>query len=86
MSCGSTTSNPTRTLDAASPFFPDLAWSWKIPLAWLAGLFLAWERRRQYSELLQLNDHLLADIGLSRTTIEEARRSYLYLRAWQDSR
>jgi uncharacterized protein YjiS (DUF1127 family) len=52
----------------------------------LAGLFLAWERRRQYRELLELNDHLLADIGLSRTTIEEARRSSLYQRAWQDSR
>jgi uncharacterized protein YjiS (DUF1127 family) len=86
MSCGSTTSNSTRTLDAASPFLPDLGWSWKIPLAWLAGLFLAWERRRQYSELLELNDHLLADIGISRTTIEEARRSSLYQCAWQDSR
>jgi hypothetical protein len=32
------------------------------------------------------DDHLLADIGLSRTTIEAARRSSLYQRAWRDSR
>lgn len=86
MSCGSTTSNSTNILDAASPSFPDLGWSWKIPLAWLAGIALAWDRRRQYRELLELDDHLLADIGISRTTVEEVRRSSLYERAWRDSR
>jgi len=86
MPCGSTTCNSITTLGAASPVFSDLGWSWKIPLAWLAGLFLAWERRRQYRELLELDDHLLADIGISRTTIEEARRSSLYQRAWQEGR
>jgi uncharacterized protein YjiS (DUF1127 family) len=29
---------------------------------------------------------LLADIGLSRTGVEEVRRSHLYLTAWRDSR
>jgi hypothetical protein len=29
---------------------------------------------------------LLADIGVSRTTAEEARRSQLYLIAWRDSK
>ena len=43
-------------------------------------------RRSTRRELLALNDHLLADIGLSRTTAEEVRRSALYLIAWRDSR
>ena len=86
MSCGSTISNSTNTLGAASPSFPDLGWSWKTLLAWLAGIVMAWDRRRQYRELLELDDHLLSDIGISRTTVEEARRSSLYERAWRDSR
>jgi uncharacterized protein YjiS (DUF1127 family) len=84
MSCGST--NSTNTLDAVSPSFPDLGWSWQNPLAWLAAIVLGWDRRRQYRELLELDDHLLADIGVSRVVVDEARRSSLYLRAWRDSR
>jgi uncharacterized protein YjiS (DUF1127 family) len=86
MSCGSTICNSTKTLDAASPSLPDLRWSWKIPLAWLAGIALGWERRYQRRQLLELDDHLLADIGLSRTAVEEVRRSPLYMIAWRDSR
>lgn len=86
MSCGSTTGNSTNILGAASPSFPDLAWSWKIPLAWLVGIALAWERRGQYRQLLELDDRLLADIGISRTHVEQVRRSSLYARAWQQSR
>jgi uncharacterized protein YjiS (DUF1127 family) len=86
MSCGSTTPISTNTLHAASPSFPDLRWSWKIPLAWLAGIALSLERRHQCRQLLELDDHLLADIGLSRTAVEEVRRSPLYLMAWRDSR
>ena len=86
MPCGSTTSNSTNILDAASPFFPDLGWSWKIPLAWLAEIALGWDRRCQYRQLLELDDRLLADIGVSRAAAKEARRSSLYLLAWRDSR
>jgi len=84
MSCGSTTCKSTNNLEAAPTSFPDLRWSWKIPLAWLAGL--RWERQYQHRQLLQLDDRLLADIGLSRTAVEEVRRSSLYLIAWRDSR
>src|SRR3954469_17675395 len=38
------------------------------------------------THLLELDDRLLADIGISRTTVEEVRRSALYLAAWRDSR
>ena len=85
MSCGSTTSNSTYTIDAPSPSFPDLR-SWKIGLAWLAGIAQAWERRCQYKQLLELDDRLLADMGISRTTVEEVRKSHLYMIAWRDSR
>ena len=66
-------------------FFPDLGWSWKILLARLAGIALWWERRSQYRELLELDDHLLSDIGVSRTPAEEAHRSQWYLMAWRNS-
>ena len=85
MSCGSTSGNSATTLDA-TPSFPDLGWSWKIPLAWLTGIALWLDRRYEYRQLLELDDHLLADIGLSRTAVEEVRRSHLYLMAWRDSR
>jgi uncharacterized protein YjiS (DUF1127 family) len=83
MSCGS---NSTNNLETASPFFSDLRWSWTTLLARLSRVALAWERRCQYRELLELDDHLLADIGLSRSDVEEVRRSPLYLTAWRDSR
>ena len=86
MSCGSTICNSTNNLEAASPLSPDLRWFWKIPLAWLAGIALRWAREYQHRQLLQLDGRLLADIGVSRTAVEEVRRSPLYLIAWRDSR
>ncbi|MEH2520889.1 uncharacterized protein YjiS (DUF1127 family) [Bradyrhizobium sp. AZCC 1610] len=86
MSCGSTTCNSTNTLGAASPIFPDLRWSWKVPLTWLVEIARWWGRRYQYGELLELDDRLLADIGISRTVVEEIRKSSLYERAWRDSK
>jgi uncharacterized protein YjiS (DUF1127 family) len=86
MSCGSTICNSAITLDAPSPSFPRLGWSCKIPLAWLTGIALWLDRRYEYRQLLELDDHLLADIGLSRANVEEVRRSHLYLAAWRYSR
>jgi uncharacterized protein YjiS (DUF1127 family) len=86
MSCGSTTCNSTNALDAALPALPDLGWSWKTPFAWLLGIVLWWDRRYQYRQLLELDDRLLADIGVCRTAVEEMRESSLYERAFHDSR
>ena len=86
MSCGSSTCNSTTTFNAPSLSFPNLGWSWKIPLACLTGIALWLDRRYEHRQLLELDDHLLADIGLSRTAVEEVRRSQLYLTAWRDSR
>jgi uncharacterized protein YjiS (DUF1127 family) len=84
MPCGSTTGNSGTPLDATSP--PNLEWSWKISLAWLTAIALSLDRRYEHRQLLELDDHLLADIGLPRTDVEEVRRSHLYLMAWRDSR
>ncbi|WP_375780215.1 DUF1127 domain-containing protein [Bradyrhizobium sp. ma5] len=86
MSCSSTARASTDTSHAALPTFPVIRWVWQFPLAQLAGIALALERRRQYSELLELDDRLLADIGVSRTAVEGVRRSSLYSDAWRDSR
>lgn len=86
MACDSTTCGSINALDAASPAFPDLGWSWKNPFAWLVGMVLWWDRRYQYGKLLELDDRLLDDMGFARTVVEEARRSRLYMIAWRDSR
>ena len=86
MSCGSITSISTNILEPALPSLPGLGWSWKIPLAWLDGIARRWERRGQYRDLLELDDRMLADVGLARTGVEEVRRSHLYMIAWRDSR
>ncbi len=85
MSCGSTTGNSASILDATSPSLPNLRWFRKSPLAWLTAIALWFDRRYEYRQLLELDDHLLADIGLSRTDVEDVRRSHLYLMAWRNS-
>ena len=86
MPCGSAARDSTNTPDAASPSIPAFGWSWKTPLTWLAALAMGWKRRSPYREFLELDDRLLADIGISRTAAKEVRRSELYLIAWRDSR
>jgi uncharacterized protein YjiS (DUF1127 family) len=85
MSCGSTDGNSAKTSDAASSCPSALRQSWKIPVALLTGLAMGLNRRHD-RELLELDDRLLADIGLSKTTAVEARRSHFYMIAWRDSR
>lgn len=78
MSCDSTTGS-IRTSSVPIVPSPNPRWFWKLPLALLDGI----TRRRQYDELLELDDRLLADIGLSRTIVGEARRSYFS--GWRDN-
>ena len=79
MPCGSTTHIPIYTPLTASLSFRSRRWSWKNPLLWLTGIALKWVRRSQYKELLELDDHLLSDIGISRMPDERARKAKLHL-------
>jgi hypothetical protein len=78
MSCDSITGSTVTSSAAVGPSLT-LRWFWKFPLALLDGI----TRRRQYNELLELDDRLIADIGLSRTIVAEARKSSFP--GWRDT-
>jgi uncharacterized protein YjiS (DUF1127 family) len=70
MTCADQVSSALLTIPAPTPAWPDR--SWREWLAFIPRRYgRMWERRRQHDALLQLDDRLLADIGLSR---EQARR------------
>lgn len=78
MSCGSANCASANDIQTALSSFPDRRRRRQIPLLWLAGIALWRERRRQHRQLLELDDRLLADIGLSRQdAVEEALKSSL---------
>ena len=85
MPCGSD-ADSTNPLNSRPPSVPVSGWSWKFLLPRLARSALGWVRRTRSRQLLELDDHLLADIGVSRTGTEDVRRSQLYLEAWRDSK
>ncbi|WP_128924681.1 DUF1127 domain-containing protein [Bradyrhizobium guangxiense] len=70
MSCDSTTVSTDTSRSTFDPS-PNLGWFWRLPLALLDAI----TRRREYDELLELDDRLLADVGLSRPIVAQARRS-----------
>jgi uncharacterized protein YjiS (DUF1127 family) len=71
MPCGSTICASTNDIQTALSSFPDRGRFWQIPLSWLGGIAMWHERRRQYTQLLELDDRLLADIGISRPDADE---------------
>jgi uncharacterized protein YjiS (DUF1127 family) len=71
MSCGSTACTSTTHIETASPWFSDVRWLWRISIAWLTIIAQFCEQRSRCRELLELDDHLLADIGLSRHQIAD---------------
>jgi len=73
MSCDSTTCTSTNRPPTTLPSLPDLGRSREVLVAWLDRIALGLERRHQRQQLLELDDHLLADIGVSRQqAVEEA--------------
>ena len=85
MSCGSTTCTSTSYDIPASKPFAGFEWLWQRPSVWLAKVSRGCERRHQRRQLLELSDHLLADIGLSREdAVEEAcKSSWIRLTMWR---
>jgi len=76
MSCSSTTCSSTNRPPTALPSLPDLGRSWEVLVAWLDRVALGLERRHQRKQLRELDDRLLADIGVSRReAVEEALKS-----------
>jgi uncharacterized protein YjiS (DUF1127 family) len=72
MSCGSTTCKSSIFIDTSPP--PPRTWSIPSPFELVHRIC---ERRHQRQQLLELDDRLLADIGISRRqAIEEARKSF----------
>lgn len=86
MPCGSPNCTSSLALDAALPAFPDIRRYWKTPFAWLVAIARWWRRRFEYRQLLELDDRMLDDVGMSRTSIEEMRGASIYERAWQENR
>jgi uncharacterized protein YjiS (DUF1127 family) len=64
MTCGSTHCIPNDFPEPARPWLPGL-WSWRILPGGLDRTALGWERQHQRKQLLELDDRLLADIGIS---------------------
>lgn len=76
MSCGSTACTTKYDIPATKPF-AGFEWLWRRPSVWLAKISSGGERRRQRRQLLELDDRLLADIGLPREqAVEEACKSF----------
>ncbi|WP_395677908.1 DUF1127 domain-containing protein [Inquilinus sp.] len=63
-SCKATHTAPRTSLDAARE-------EGNAEVNLINKLVAAWERRRAYAALMQLDDRLLADIGMNRGTIME---------------
>ena len=77
MSCGSGTFPPTVSSTAANDRVRSGLPARPSPLAWLATLKRMHERWRRRQALLELDDRLLRDIGITRAEANrEARKSF----------
>ena len=75
MSCGSTTCTPSVPLDSYTHAATRRALHVPSPFAW--GSWRAYDRWQQRHALLELDDRLLADIGLTREdALREARKPF----------
>jgi uncharacterized protein YjiS (DUF1127 family) len=77
MSCGSTACTTRYDIPVLKPA---AGFEWlRQPSVWLAKIIDGCERSHQRRQLLELDDHLLADIGLSREqAVEEACKSFWF--------
>jgi uncharacterized protein YjiS (DUF1127 family) len=87
MSCGSTTCTTEYEIIDAKPF-DGFEWLWQQPSVWLARISYDSERRHQRRQLLELDNRLLSDIGLSREqAMDEACKSlWIGVTMWRTQR
>jgi uncharacterized protein YjiS (DUF1127 family) len=85
MSCGSTICTSTSYDIPASNPSAGFNWLWRRPSVWLAKIADGCERSYQRRQLLELDNRLLADIGLSRDdAVEEVcKSSWIHLTMWR---
>jgi len=77
MSCGSGTFQPTVSSIAANDRARSGLPARPSPVAWLSALKRMHDRWRQRQALLELDDRLLRDIGITRDeAIREARKGF----------
>jgi uncharacterized protein YjiS (DUF1127 family) len=84
MSCGSTTCTTRYDIPASKPF-AGFEWLWQRPSVWLAKINDDYERSHQRRQLLELDDRLLADVGLSREQAAEetCKSSWIRVTMWR---
>ena len=77
MSCGSTACTLQKSNSSATKPLSGFDWSVPNPFSGLTKIGFMHERWQQRQYLLQLDDRLLADIGLSRReALKEARKPF----------
>jgi len=77
MSCGSATCSSSKSDRSSTEPLLGLAWTVPSPFSVLQEIGFRHERWRQRQRLLELDDRLLADIGLSRReAVAEARKPF----------
>jgi uncharacterized protein YjiS (DUF1127 family) len=88
MSCGSTICTSTIYDLPASQPVARFNWLWQSPFVLLNRVINACERRHQRRQLLELDDRLLADIGIARDrAVEEACKSgWIRVTMWRTYR
>lgn len=59
---------------------------WGRLCASVLGFVLAWRRRQRYRDLLDLDDHLLDDVGVTRFEVETFAKAPLWQNAAMDLR
>jgi uncharacterized protein YjiS (DUF1127 family) len=80
MSCANAICASTHQEESTPASIPSLWWPWRFPLRLLAAKAGCFERRCERREILELDDRLLADIGLTRQDVSDGAVTSCYAR------
>jgi uncharacterized protein YjiS (DUF1127 family) len=77
MSCSNKGDTPALTLHAPAP--REIDWPWPSWFRDLTPSFTRmWQKRRQRQRLLELDQHLLSDIGITRDQAEKEAAKWMW--------